>query len=236
MIYYVSLPDAWALMPRHRDSCEHVSGPVAVSLLDFGDVQPCGLCETGCGDSMYRPRVDHPMKQPNVVRLSRLLWALLAGVLLALAVGGVVAAQSDTPSATVAPGVTANDVNEVAQRLYCPLCSGIRLDACELKACIQMKEVIALKLSEGESFEQIRDYFVEQYGPQVLGEPPRQGFNLLAWTLPVIVLVLAGVFFWRKTRGLVQRPAVPPVVAATPADGDEDDYERKLEEELTKYG
>ena len=177
------------------------------------------------------------MKQRNVVKLSRLLWALLAGVFLALAAGGVVVAQSgDTPSPTIQPGVTANDVNDVARRLYCPLCSGVRLDACELKACEQMKDMIALKLSEGESFEQIRDYFVEQYGPQVLGEPPRKGFDLLAWTLPVIVLVVAGVFFWRKTRGLVRRPAAPSVVAAKPTDGDEDDYERKLEEELAKYG
>lgn len=165
----------------------------------------------------------------------RRLWALAAGLLLALVVGGVVAAQSDTPPVTVAPGVTANDVNDVARRLYCPLCSGVRLDACELKACIQMKDVIALKLSEGEDFEQIRDYFVEQYGPQVLGEPPRQGFNLLAWTLPVIVLVLAGVFFWRKASALVRRPAAQPVVGPPPG-GSEDDYERKLEEELAKYG
>ena len=177
------------------------------------------------------------MKQRNVMKRSRLLWAVLAGVLLALAIGGVVAAQSsDTPSATVAPGVTADDVNDVARRLYCPLCSGVRLDACELKACMQMKDMIAQKLSEGEDFAQIRDYFVEQYGPQVLGEPPRQGFDLLAWTLPVIVLVVAGVFFWRRTRGLVQRPAPQPVDAATPADVDEDDYERRLEEELAKYG
>ncbi len=166
----------------------------------------------------------------------RRLWALAAGLLLALALGGVVAAQNDTPPVTVAPGVTANDVNDVARRLYCPLCSGVRLDACELKACIQMKDVIALKLSEGESFEQIRDYFVEQYGPQVLGEPPRQGwFNLLAWTLPVIVLVLAGVLFWRKASNLVRRPAAQPV-SAPAAGGSEDDYERKLEEELAKYG
>jgi cytochrome c-type biogenesis protein CcmH len=185
---------------------------------------------------MDRPKVTDPMKQWTDDRLARrAAWALLAGLLLALALAGVVAAQSDTPPATVAPGVTANDVNEVARRLYCPLCSGVRLDACELKACIQMKEVIALKLSEGESFEQIRDYFVEQYGPQVLGEPPRQGFSLLAWTLPVIVLVLAGVFFWRKASALVRRPAAQPSIPPTPATG-EDEYERKLEEELAKYG
>ena len=41
---------------------------------------------------------------------------------------------------------TPNDVKEVSKQLWCPLCSGVRLDACELKACEQMRDVIAVKL------------------------------------------------------------------------------------------
>lgn len=72
----------------------------------------------------------------------------------------------------------------MSRELWCPLCSGVRLDSCELKACEQMKDVIAIKLSEGEDTTSIKSYFVDQYGPQVLGEPPRQGFSVLAWVLP----------------------------------------------------
>ena len=56
--------------------------------------------------------------------------------------------------------------------LYCPLCNGVRLDTCELQACIQMRQVISDKLAEGVSKEQIKQEFVAEYGPKVLGEPP----------------------------------------------------------------
>jgi cytochrome c-type biogenesis protein CcmH len=113
------------------------------------------------------------------------------------------------------------------------------LDACELKACEQMKDVIALKLAEGEDTETIKAYFVEQYGPQVMGEPPRQGFHWLAWILPAVAVVMGGFFFWRATQRMVRPSAVaqPPVVrTVTTPDDDDDEYTQKLEEELAKYG
>ncbi|MDI9549066.1 MAG: cytochrome c-type biogenesis protein CcmH [Chloroflexota bacterium] len=153
---------------------------------------------------------------------------------------GPISAQ-DAPTAEPAGEVTLNDVNEVARDLWCPLCSGVRLDACELKACDQMKDVIAIKLAEGEDAASIKDYFIEQYGPQVLGEPPREGFNWLAWILPFVALALGGVFLWRQTARMMQPaeemsaadPGSPPPGAEKQA---EDDYARKLDEELAKYG
>ena len=51
--------------------------------------------------------------------------------------------------------VTAEQVNAVARELWCPLCNSVRLDTCELKACEQMREVIAEKLAAGASTEEI---------------------------------------------------------------------------------
>lgn len=148
-------------------------------------------------------------------------------------------AQETTPTPAAPPNVTADQVNEIARELWCPLCSGVRLDACELKACEQMKEMIAIKLGEGEDLDSIRTYFVAQYGPQVLGEPPWEGFNWLAWVLPFVVLAVGGYFLWNTMRRMV-RPApvaatanrAPAKTAAEP----EDEYERKLAEELKRYG
>ena len=165
---------------------------------------------------------------------SIVLWAAL---LISMA-GTAVAQENQTDGS----GVTADDVNLVARELWCPLCSGVRLDACELKACDQMKEVIAIKLAEGEDTQSIKAYFVDQYGPQVLGEPPREGFNWLAWILPVVAVVFGGVFVWRQMGRMVQRPADPDSAATgQPDSAAEDpapkgDYERKLDEELSRYG
>jgi cytochrome c-type biogenesis protein CcmH len=172
-----------------------------------------------------------------------LAWSVLIGLLLAVNLwGGVALGQTESPAADV----TADEVNLVARELWCPLCSGVRLDSCELKACDQMKEVIALKLAEGQDADAIRDYFVAQYGPQVLGEPPRAGFNWLAWILPVVAVVAGGVFFWRMTQRMVQpqtgQANVAPLTSrsqAKPTTSDapsNDEYAQKLEEELAKYG
>ena len=132
-----------------------------------------------------------------------------------------------------ATDVTADEVNNVARDLWCPLCGGrLRLDSCELKACAQMREVIEIKLAEGEDAASIRDYFLEQYGPQVLGEPPRQGFNWLAWILPVVAVAGGGVFLWLRLQQM-SRPLRP--TAARVAGQEVNERERRLEEELARY-
>lgn len=129
--------------------------------------------------------------------------------------------------------ISADDVNTVARDLWCPLCGGrLRLDSCELKACAQMREVIELKLAEGEDAESIRDYFLEQYGPQVLGEPPRRGFSWLAWILPLVAVAGGGIFLWLRLQQMAgpSRPA-----AARVAGPEHDERERRLDEELARY-
>ncbi len=94
----------------------------------------------------------------------RTLRLLLLALLAALILGATVlpaAAQTPTP----------NQINEVAHDLWCPLCNGVRLDNCELQACVQMREVISEQLAAGVSKDQIKAYFVTQYGDVVLGAP-----------------------------------------------------------------
>ncbi len=180
-----------------------------------------------------------------------IFYGLLVGLIWLIGVGGALAfvpvsAQESTPVSTPAEaapppaGVTADEINTVARELWCPLCSGVRLDACELKACQQMKEMIGLQLAEGENTDSIRDYFVAQYGPQVLGEPTWQGINWLAWVLPFVVLAIGGYVVWTTARRMVrptpvaaQATGVPANPAAAPAD---DEYGTKLAEELKRYG
>lgn len=169
-------------------------------------------------------------------------------------VRSAVMAQDGNAPAAPTREVTADEVNQVARQIWCPLCSGVRLDACELRACEQMKEVIAIKLAEGEDTDGIIAYFVEQYGPQVLGEPPREGFNWLAWILPAVAAVVGGYFFWRTTQRMVRssgddeiEPMPLPqnstrqvITVNVPKEqesmSEEEKYTQKLEEELAKYG
>ena len=78
-------------------------------------------------------------------------------------------AQDDPP--------TDDEVNAIAGELYCPVCENIPLDVCPTQACEQWRATIREKLEIGWNDEQIKQYFVDQYGARVLATPPAQGLN-----------------------------------------------------------
>ncbi len=107
----------------------------------------------------------------------------------------------------VAPAIRAqgpanidDEVNRIAKELYCPVCPNTPLDVCNTQACAQWRAVIKEKLGKGESEQQIRAYFVAQYGERVLGAPPAEGFNLLAYILPSVALIAGGAVAWVTVR------------------------------------
>ena len=107
--------------------------------------------------------------------------------------------QSLIPASAYAQdsGPTDNDVNAIAKQLYCPVCENIPLDACGTQACEQWRGIIRDKLSEGWTEDQIKDYFVAQYGDRVLAEPPRQGFNWVVYIVPMVIFVGGGYLFYK---------------------------------------
>lgn len=85
-------------------------------------------------------------------------------------------------------------------------------------SALAMIKEINQKISKGESDDAILKDFVGEYGPTVLVDPPKSGFNLTAWIMPVLVPVIA-VFAvgevlrqWRKRAA--QNPAPAPSVPA----------------------
>lgn len=167
------------------------------------------------------------------IQARTLIWLWLALLLVGLGARPLYAQDAPAPVRTV----TQNEVTEVARQLWCPLCSGVRLDTCELKACEQMRQEIKFKLEAGEDVESIKADFLAQYGPQILGEPPREGFNWLAWILPVVALAGSAIFLLIRGRSLfVQQQRVPAAPAADAAATADDRYARQLEEELKRYG
>lgn len=160
---------------------------------------------------------------------SRLLTGLLVAVFLIVALAGFAGAQQPP---------TPEEITAVARELYCPLCNGVRLDTCELQACEQMRQVISDKLAAGVTKEQIKKEFVAQYGPIVLGEPPRQGLNLLGgWLLPIGLVVAAGVAVTVMALRWSRRPqpaAVTAVAAPQSPQSGGDDYLARVEADLAE--
>jgi cytochrome c-type biogenesis protein CcmH len=83
-------------------------------------------------------------------------------------------------------------VLEVGAQLRCPICQGESVADSPSFLAKEMRQVIREQLGEGKSEQKVIQYFIRRYGSQIAWSPPWQGFSLLAWLVP-IVLLLAGV-------------------------------------------
>jgi cytochrome c-type biogenesis protein CcmH len=131
-------------------------------------------------------------------------------------------------------------INEIAEELNCPTCTGINLADCRTLTCEQWKEKIAELVDDGYSDQEVLDYFSNQYGTQVLQEPPRSGFTLILWVLPVLAILAGGAWLVYVIRGWRKDEPVPAAVASSPAaaakptasDPPSDDYLSQVEKDL----
>ena len=89
--------------------------------------------------------------------------------------------------------ITDDEVNAIAHELYCPVCENVPLDVCPTQACAQWRALIREKLEQGWTEDQIKQYFVDQYGDRVLAQPPARGLNLLVYIIPPLFFV-GGIF------------------------------------------
>jgi cytochrome c-type biogenesis protein CcmH len=113
--------------------------------------------------------------------------------------------------------------------VMCPECN-TTLDQSSSPAARQIKALISARIAAGDSKDDIKDLLVAEYGAQILAAPPKTGFNLLAWLLPIIGLLggalILGLLAWRWSR--VREP-VQPVGGLSPA------LERRVDEELSRF-
>lgn len=131
------------------------------------------------------------------------------------------------------PTPTDDEVNRIAKQLYCPVCESTPLDVCPTEACRQWRDVIRSMLAEGKSEEEIKQYFVQQYGARVLAEPPNR---LVSYLVPAVAILLGAFMLFRGFR-MWMKPSITEssVEGAKPeAKPVQDPYIAKLEEELKK--
>jgi cytochrome c-type biogenesis protein CcmH len=154
----------------------------------------------------------------------RLPLAILMALIISLLFAAAVFAQDGTP--------TDDEVNKIAKDLYCPVCESTPLDVCPTEACRQWRELIRQQLAEGKSEEEIKQYFVTQYGARVLSEPPNRWASYL---VPVAAFLLGAFMLFRGFRMWIKPMAVESASGEDEAAPiPQDDYIRRMEEELKK--
>ena len=92
-------------------------------------------------------------------------------------------------------------VHDVASQLKCPVCQGESVADSPSTISQQMRGVIRQQLQQGQSEQQIIQYFVSRYGNTILWSPPKQGFTILAWIIPVAILLSGALLLVLVLRG-----------------------------------
>ena len=135
---------------------------------------------------------------------------------------------------------------DVANELMSPACPGRTLVNCTSGQSEQWREVIRQKLAKGETKEQIIQYFVAMRGEEILAAPPKQGFALTAWLLPLFVivngvgLIIVLTYRWAHKRPVAEVSALPNSDATLPdtpprASPPPDAYRERLRSELEEF-
>jgi cytochrome c-type biogenesis protein CcmH len=123
---------------------------------------------------------------------------------------------------------------ELESELVCPVCEAT-LDTSNAPVALRMKAFIRRRIAAGDTKSEIKAELVDQFGPAVLAEPPKKGFELVAWVLPLAGLALGaaavGVLAWRwsRTRGSDDEPPRESVEPLDPV------LEQQLDDELARF-
>ncbi len=145
--------------------------------------------------------------------------------------GSLISAEAALAQEQPPTGPTDDQVNTIAKQLYCPVCENIPLDVCPTQACAQWRDLIREKLGEGWTENEIKDYFVAQYGDRVLASPPAKGLNWLVYIIPPLAIIGGVLVLYRVLRAWRQEP---PVIEGGAQSGAEIDnqYVSRIEDEL----
>jgi cytochrome c-type biogenesis protein CcmH len=130
--------------------------------------------------------------------------------------------------AAAASAAAAPSPADLEAELVCPTCK-TTLDQSDSPVARRMKTIIRARLAEGATETEIKAELVAQFGPAVLAEPAKSGFDLLAWLVPLALLgagavgVAAIAWGWSRRRVDEDARDVDPAI------------ERRLDDELRRF-
>ena len=79
-------------------------------------------------------------------------------------------------------------VASIGAVIRCPVCQGESIADSPAETARVMMEIVAEKVTAGETDQQIIAYFRARYGDGILLDPPFGGKTLLIWILPILAV------------------------------------------------
>lgn len=128
-----------------------------------------------------------------------------------------------------ASAVGAPNAADLEAELVCPVCE-TTLDQSTAPVAERMKTFLRIRIAAGDTEQEIKDALVAEFGPGVLATPPKGGFGLLAWLLPLVALIAGAVVVGVLLRTWSRRRE--PRADARTLDPE---LERLVDEELARF-
>lgn len=123
--------------------------------------------------------------------------------------------------------------SEIYNNIMCPICAGQTIAQSSNETSRQMRELVLKMLRQGETKEEILQYFASRYGERILAKPNKKGFNLILWVFPFVLVIFVGIgIYLMLRRWAAETPAEKaPQIDKTRLAG----YEERLEKELKEF-
>ena len=140
-------------------------------------------------------------------------------------------------STFAAHGPDEEDLQRTAAEIYelimCPLCAGQTIAQSSNETSSQMRDLVLKKLRQGETKEEILQYFESRYGERILATPNKRGFNLALWFLPFVFVALAAIVIYFVIRRWSER--MPETAKDALDENHFTEYSERLEKELKQF-
>jgi cytochrome c-type biogenesis protein CcmH len=123
--------------------------------------------------------------------------------------------------------------SEISDLIMCPLCAGQTIAQSSNETSRQMRDLVLKKLRQGETEEEILQYFESRYGERIMAKPNKKGFNLILWFFPFAFVALAAIVISFLIRRWSSRVQETP--GAHFDEGQLSEYEERLKQELKQF-
>ena len=91
-------------------------------------------------------------------------------------------------------------IKALVDDLRCPTCQGLSVKDSEAGFSVSIRNKAEEMVREGYSDQEIRNFFVKRYGEWILRSPPKEGFKLFLWILPIGAILFGMWMVLSKSR------------------------------------
>ena len=136
-------------------------------------------------------------------RFRSILPLAIGGIALVVMVVGLSSTRSTEPTA-------GDRVAALSDSIKCPFCNGESLADSASGVAADYRALIAVRVAEGASDEEILDEFAANFGDSFILDTSTSGWSLALWLAPVVMLGIGSVAIVALRRSTKKRTGVEP--------------------------